>query len=89
MSGVLLPLMHPTGTIGGAGDPVGIDDISTMTRVTAVSAPGVNTSDKFQLIFAMKGHQNNAREVVWSYEDQAALDTSYDAILTLLSNAIA
>lgn len=89
MSGILKPLLHPTGTIDGEGDAVHVDNIITMTKVTALKATGTfSGQDKFEIVFNYRG-DNNVQQNIWRYVDAASRDTSYDSVLTLISNAIA
>ena len=89
MSGILKPLLHPTGTIDGLGDAIHVDNIMAMTKVTALRPAGTSIAqDSIEIVFTFRG-DNNVQQTTWRYATEGGRDTSYSSVLTLISNAIA
>jgi len=87
MSGILLPMIHPTLTIDGTGDTINVDAVLSISTVTALKPTGTNFQDKNVIVFTL-GMGNNPREVTWKYADSTLRDADLVTIKALISAAI-
>ncbi len=89
MSGILIPFYHPTGTINGEGDPVHIDHVLSVSKVTALRPADTSIGqDSIEIVFNIGGN-NNIQQVTWKFSTEGARDSSYDDLLAEISNEIA
>lgn len=86
MSGLAKPLIHSTSTIDPA-DPINVDEIQSMTKISAALS-NVNNRETYHIDFAMRGHNQNVRNIVWKFPDEASRDATWDAILVLASTLV-
>ena len=87
MSGILKPLTHSLNVISGSSDAVNIDHIASMTRNVVDPAPSANTAGSYTIVFKLRGDDTSPVEVVWSYVDEATMDTDYASLL--VNNSVA
>lgn len=86
MSALVKPLIHTTTTINGDADPVNVEAIATMTKVSNDQATGVKEFS--HLVFSMLDHGNNPKSVTWKFADDTARDAAYTAVIALASTAV-
>ena len=80
MSAIAKPMIHST--TAKSAIAVNIEDVSAISKFT-MPAVG-NRSAKYQIIFILK----NGQKSVYTYTTSALRDTSYTAIIALVSTAV-
>ena len=88
MSAILKPLIHAVNTISGTSDPVNIEHVAAITRITVEPAQNINTSGEYSIVFKFRGENTTPSEIKWMYVDAATRDTDYAAILVLASAVV-
>ena len=88
MSGILKPMVHTTNTIKGVAEPVGLDQIVTMTVGDAVFSGAGGASEYYIDMVVNAAGGQTASNVKWRYADAATRDTDFDALLVLASDAL-
>jgi len=89
MSALTKPLIHSTTTVGGAVDPINIENIATLSKVTVPDSGTNNNKPLYGISFALRGVGSGVpTRVTWKWTTDAARNTAYNAIITLASTAV-
>lgn len=89
MSALTKPLIHSTSTVGGAVDPINIENIATLSKITVPDSGSNNNKPLYAISFSLRGVNSGVpSRVDWKYATEAARDSDYDSILTLASTAV-
>lgn len=79
MSALAKPFIHPTLTIGGAGEMINVENVENISSVTSAEA------NLFTIEFSFGMEKPS---VTWKYATDVLRDADLGDIQTLISNAI-
>ncbi len=89
MSALTKPLIHSTTTVGGAVDPINIENIATLTKITVPDTGSNNNKPLYAINFVLRGvGSGNPTSVKWKWATESARNAAYNAIITLASTAV-
>ena len=89
MSALAKPFVHSTTVIGGFVDPIEIENIATFNKLDVSDVSSNNNKPLYAISFSLRNNGTGTpNNVQWRYATQAARNTAYNALVTLVSTAV-